>query len=122
MPKIKHQVTPVELEEEFLPGIRAVYGKGHKIDHSALLISSQGESLLHIGDAILHPLQASYPGWMAKHDRLPDQTESSRRALIERSVIENALVFAAHLVFPGLGRFEEAGDAWRWVATVKEKS
>ena len=117
MPVIKDRVIGVELEEEFIPGVKAVFGQGHKIDHSAVLIHSEGESLLHVSDAIFHPLHAPYPDWLALFDTMHGLVVTTRRELIERSIMEKALVFAMHFPFPALGRFEEAGDAWRWVST-----
>lgn len=114
VPAIRARVEPVELEGEFLPGFRAIYGRGHGPDHSALRITCAGETLLHIADAVHHLLHISYPDLLCYWDRsgMPGEVVRTRRQLFERAVEEGALVFGPHLPFPGLGWLSEREDGW----------
>lgn len=83
-------------------------------DHSAVEIASQGETLLHVVDAIRHPVQVANPEWASFIDSLPAQIGPTNRLLLDRAVDKQATVFGAHLAFPALGRVEETDEAWRW--------
>jgi len=118
VPVIKDRVEPVALDAEFLPGFQAIFGRGHSAGHSALRITSAGETLLHLGDAIHHLLHIAFPELLCSWDiaRAPNEMVSSRQQLFKRAVIDNALVFGAHLPFPGLGRITAQENGWQWQA------
>jgi len=116
VPVIKERVEPVALDTEFMPGFQVIYGRGHSAGHSALLITSAGETLLHIGDAVHHLLHITYPDLLCSWDRTraPDEVVSTRRQLFKRAVDGNALVFGAHMPFPGLGWLKAKEGGWQW--------
>jgi glyoxylase-like metal-dependent hydrolase (beta-lactamase superfamily II) len=118
VPVIKERVEPVALDTEFLPGFQPVFGRGHSAGHSALRITSAGETLLHIGDAVHHLLHIAYPELLCSWDRAraPDEVVSTRRRLLKRAAAENALVFGPHLPFPALGRVTAKENGWWWQA------
>ncbi len=110
----------ISLEQEFLPGFRAINGAGHRREHTALLITSGDAALIHVGDAVAHPLQVSQPSWVTKWDppargALVAETVATRRELLDRAARLDALLFGTHLPFPGLGRVVAEGDSWRWL-------
>lgn len=111
---IQPQFSLVERESEIVPGIRGIAAPGHSAGHLALSICSEGEQLLYLADAVLHPLQFEHPEWISPLDLRPEQAVASRLRLLDRSVAEQALVHGFHLPFPGLGRAIPQGDAWRW--------
>jgi hypothetical protein len=82
----------------------------------ALLISSEGEQLLNIVDAVLHPIHLEQPEWYATVDFAPDQVVATRRHLLHRAAAENSLVLAFHFPFPGLGHIVQKGEHWEWQA------
>lgn len=114
LPKLRDAIERVEFEEEFLPGIRFVPAPGHRRDHAAVEVRSAGETLLHTVDAIRHPLQLQNPAWASYIDSDPDQVAVTNRRLFARAAESRALVFTAHLPFPGLGRITATPEAWRW--------
>jgi glyoxylase-like metal-dependent hydrolase (beta-lactamase superfamily II) len=118
VPVIKERVEPVALDTEFLPGFRAVFGRGHSAGHSAVRITSAGETLLHVGDAVHHLLHVAYPELLCSWDRAraPDEVVSTRRQLLKRAADENALVFGPHLPFPALGWVVPKESGWQWQA------
>jgi glyoxylase-like metal-dependent hydrolase (beta-lactamase superfamily II) len=118
LPPIQRQVELVSGDIEILPGITAVPAPGHTPGQIALIISSQGKTLIYTSDAFLHPVHLEQPGWCAAVDLLPDDLLATRRRLLAKAASENALVLAFHLPFPGLGRVVTKEDAWSWQPAV----
>jgi len=111
---IREQVDLVEPGEEIEPGIRSVGTPGHTPGHLAIDVSSRGEHLLYVSDAILHTIHIEEPGWNASLDISPGEAADSRRLLLNRATSERALVHGFHFPFPGLGHVEPAGETWKW--------
>jgi len=115
LPHIRDRVRVVETGEEFLPGFQLFSAPGHRPGHAVLAISSGGERLLHLADLVGHPVLMEHPSWRWAYDYRTDQAEQDKRQILDRACREQALVFASHLPFPGLGRVAVEGDGWRWL-------
>jgi glyoxylase-like metal-dependent hydrolase (beta-lactamase superfamily II) len=115
---LEKRVELVETETEFLPGFHFIAAAGHRPDHVALAITSFGEQLLHLGDAILHPILMVYPEWRWPDHSSPEQAARDQKSLLELAVTRNALVFGAHLPFPGLGYVMQQGERWSWLPVI----
>lgn len=113
IPLIEKRLTTVELEEEFLPGFRAINGHGHRFAQVAFEIYSEDAYMIHAADAIAHPFKVSYPDWPGG-DMYQAEAVATRKALMARAVQKEALIFGGHLPFPGLGRVLPEGDSWQW--------
>lgn len=116
LPALADRVDLAEFDHEFAPGLRLLDAAGHRSDHTAVEVSSGGETLLHVVDGVRHPLQAAHPDWTSFIDSYPERTAASNRALLTRAAERGALVFGAHLPFPGLGRVRGEGGAFVWLA------
>ncbi|MEU8227437.1 MBL fold metallo-hydrolase [Kribbella sp. NPDC048915] len=103
-----------EYEAEVLPGVRTLAAPGHTPGHSAVLLESQGERLLCVGDTFYDPLQLTNPSWATPWDLDLAASIASRRHLLERAADERLMVHAYHLPFPGLGRVQRNGAAFTW--------
>ena len=114
LPPIQRQLVLVDREIEVLPGIQAIAAPGHTPGHMVLAVSSEGERLLCVSDAVLHPIHVEQPGWCAVVDFAPEQTVATRRRLLNRAATERALVLAFHFPFPGLGHVVQKGKGWKW--------
>jgi glyoxylase-like metal-dependent hydrolase (beta-lactamase superfamily II) len=114
LPPIQGQLTLVDHEAEIMPGMRAIAAPGHTPGHMALAISSGGEQLLCISDAVLHSIHLEQPEWYATVDFAPEQVVATRRRLLNKAVAEKALVFAFHFPFPGLGHVVQKVEGWQW--------
>jgi len=114
LPPLQGRLDLIKQETEIVPGIRAIAAPGHTPGHMALAISSEGEELLCVSDAVLHPIHLEQPEWCAVVDLAPEQVVTSRRTLLNRAATENALVLAFHFPFPGLGHVVQKGEAWQW--------
>jgi glyoxylase-like metal-dependent hydrolase (beta-lactamase superfamily II) len=114
LPPIRDSLALVDHEMEIVPGVCAVAAPGHTPGHMALAISSGGEQLLCISDAVLHPIHIEQPEWHAAVDFAPEEVAATRRRLLTRAVVEKALVLAFHFPFPGLGHVVQKGEGWQW--------
>jgi glyoxylase-like metal-dependent hydrolase (beta-lactamase superfamily II) len=101
-------------DAEILPGIRTVDAAGHTPGHTAILLESQRERLLCVGDGFYDQLQLSHPWWCTPWDHDAERAVLSRRRLLDRAADENLLVHAYHMPFPGLGLVRRHGDAYEW--------
>lgn len=111
---IGKQLKRVEVDTEVLPGIRTVAATGHTPGHMAVMLSSQGEKLLCVGDLFYDPLQLRHPTWWTRYDLEPRQSVASRQRLTAWAADEGFLVHAYHMPFPGLGRINRSGVAFTW--------
>jgi glyoxylase-like metal-dependent hydrolase (beta-lactamase superfamily II) len=112
---LKEQITLVGDASEIVPGVRAIATFGHTPGHIALSIASEGEQLLHVSDAVLHPLHLEHPEWTPVFDMLPEQASASKRRVFDCAAEEDALVFAHHFPpFPNLGHVRKKEQGWRW--------
>lgn len=114
LPPIQGRLDLVDHENVIVPGIRAIAAPGHTPGHMALAISSRGEKLLCVSDAVLHPIHVEEPEWYAAVDFAPEQLVATRRQLLNSAVAEKALVLAFHFPFPGLGHAVQKGEGWQW--------
>ena len=108
------RVQVVAPDEAVVPGLKLIPAPGHRSDHTAVELSSGGETLLHIVDSFRHPLQGIHPDWTSLFDSYPAQTVTTAQAMMQRAVEGKALVCGAHLPFPGLVRLVKDGDNYRW--------
>jgi len=99
----------VEVGDEIATGISLIAAPGHTPGHSAVLIESQGESLLHIVDAAHMIIQLNATDAVPRFDNQPEVAAATRESLFERAEREHLLTMAYHFPFPGLGYIE--GDA-----------
>ena len=114
LPAIQDRVQLVAGGEEILPGIQVIEAFGHTPGHMCLEIQSQGETLYHLADTVLHEIQIEHPDWYAPVDMNPDQMIATRYKLLERAAKSSAKVLVFHFDFPGIGTVLRDVDTWRW--------
>lgn len=69
---------------------------GHTPGHQVILISSQGEKAMIVGDAIHSSVQIQEPDWCAGVDTSKPDSRRSRHALLECAESEGYVVAAGH--------------------------
>lgn len=108
------RLRPFDHDTEILPGLHVVDAAGHTPGHSAVLLRSEGQRLLCVGDLFYDQLQLSHPHWCTPWDHDTVLAVRARRRLLDRAAEEHLLVHAYHMPFPGLGTIARHGDAYRW--------
>jgi glyoxylase-like metal-dependent hydrolase (beta-lactamase superfamily II) len=116
LPPIEGELELIEHETEIVPGLSVIAAPGHTPGHIVLAVSSMGEELIILSDAVLHPIHLEQPQWYSVFDFDPQQTVSTRQKLLNKATAEKAKVLAFHFPFPGLGYVSPKGDAWQWQA------
>ena len=118
---LRERIDLIDEETDLLPGVRVAPSLGHRPGHTALVVSSNGEQLLCVADALVLPFQLEYPDWHPVFDSVFEQAATTRRRLLEWAAEENMLLHAYHILFPGLGHVVPEGETWRW-RPVKRKT
>jgi glyoxylase-like metal-dependent hydrolase (beta-lactamase superfamily II) len=70
----------------------------------SLLVSSNGERAVIVGDAIHVPPQITEPDWSPRPDVDPIRSKETRHALVDQAEQDGALLAAGHFPSPGFGR------------------
>jgi len=91
-------------EHRITGALTAVPTPGHTPGHVSILITSQGERALVLGDAAHSPVQIHEPDWVSRADIDPELTRQTRHALLDRLEREEIIVAAGHFQAPGFGR------------------
>ncbi|MFJ4651577.1 MBL fold metallo-hydrolase [Nocardia sp. NPDC088792] len=99
---------------EIVPGLRLIPVPGHTPGHIAVQMTSQGKSALITGDCIHHPVQLAHPSIGSCVDIDPQQSETSRRALLASLADTGTLVLGTHFPVPTAGYVVTEGDAYRF--------
>jgi glyoxylase-like metal-dependent hydrolase (beta-lactamase superfamily II) len=94
--------------------LTAVPTPGHTPGHMSILITSQGERALILGDVAHNPAQVHETDWVSRADMDPDLTRQTRRALMERLEREGMVVAAGHFPAPGFGKIVRLQDRRSW--------
>ncbi len=89
---------------------------GHTPGHMSIMISSQGERGLILGDVLHNTVQIHETGWVSRADMDPETTRSTRRSLMARLEAEGTTVAAIHLPAPGFGKIARLEGRRYWQA------
>jgi glyoxylase-like metal-dependent hydrolase (beta-lactamase superfamily II) len=118
--RIKDRLQLIAPGADIASGIRSIDTSGHTAGHISLEIASGGEALLVLADALTHPLISfAHPEWSPAADHHDaDRAIATRKSLLGRLTSDKSLAIGFHLPFPGLGRVETQGSAYRFVPTV----
>jgi glyoxylase-like metal-dependent hydrolase (beta-lactamase superfamily II) len=103
---------------ELLPGITPVAAFGHTPGHTVFLVSSEGKSLLIIGD-LVHVMDLQFPAPEASvtYDVDPDAARETRKKIFAWAAHNKVPVTGMHLASPGIG-FLEAQSGGGYVFRV----
>jgi glyoxylase-like metal-dependent hydrolase (beta-lactamase superfamily II) len=97
-------------DEEVLPGMTAVAAYGHTPGHTALQISSEGETAMALADLTNVPfLFVRNPDWSAVFDMDADMARATRRKLLDQLAADRTLAFGYHWGLPNAGYIRKAG-------------
>jgi glyoxylase-like metal-dependent hydrolase (beta-lactamase superfamily II) len=119
METLRFQIETVDAEREVLEGLRVIPAPGHTPGHLAVLIDSEGERLLNIADAAVHPLHLEFPDLQNGFDQDPQMAGRTRRELLERAVSERMRLMAIHFPLPSVGGIgERPAGGWEWTPGV----
>jgi len=103
-------------DADIAPGIRLFSAPGHTPGHSGVLLESQGERLLVVGDALTHAyISFEQPDWHFGFDMDGEQAAVTRGRILEMAASEDMRIAIYHAPFPGIGRVARLGPAFRFI-------
>jgi glyoxylase-like metal-dependent hydrolase (beta-lactamase superfamily II) len=111
---LRERIHFIQPEDEILPGVCALAAPGHTVGMIAVLITSNGEGLLHVADVTHHPFQVEHPDWTLGFDPLQEDSRQTRHKLVERAARENLLWMGYHFPFPAIGHVTKDADGFHW--------
>jgi len=98
------------------PGVSLLPTPGHSPGHTSVLIESEGESVLFLGDVCHHPLHFAHPDWVSCFDTDPAVTPRTRASLFALALSRAALLVCPHAAAPGLGQLARNSNGYSWQA------
>lgn len=114
---VAEKVTRVDADHAVVSGVTMIATPGHTPGHMSVLVEDGGEQLVVTGDALTHPaVSFERPDWQPSTDQVPEVAVKTRRALLDRAASDGLLLIGYHLPWPGVGRVEAKGNAWRYIA------
>lgn len=119
---VAEQTTMVSDGASIVPGVTMIDTPGHTVGHMAVMLESDGQQMLVVGDAINHVYASfEHPDWYFGFDTEKDQAVATRRRLLDMAATDRIPIAGYHLPFPGVGHVIKRGDAyqflpemWRW--------
>jgi glyoxylase-like metal-dependent hydrolase (beta-lactamase superfamily II) len=103
--------------QDVVPGVQALSTPGHTVGHTSFVISSQGRSIVYIGDLAHQPLlQMENPRVEFSRDTDPKQGVTSRLRVFDMVASQRIPIIAYHFAWPGIGHVAKNGDHYRYVA------
>lgn len=117
----RDRIRFVKDQEEFLPGITAIYATGHTVGHCVFMINSAGKSLCYIGDLTHHPvLLMEKPRTEFAYDTDPKKAADSRVRMLTMLATNRIPILAYHFAWPGIGNVVKFGDGFRYLPAPME--
>lgn len=101
------QLGLVELmhgEHSLTRELTAIPTPGHTPGHMSIMITSQGERALILGDVAHNPAQVHETDWVSRADMDPDQTRVTRRTVMEQLEQDGIIAASGHFPAPGFGK------------------
>ncbi|MGI8309570.1 MBL fold metallo-hydrolase [Saccharopolyspora hattusasensis] len=112
--RLEKRVETVCDGQEIFPGVRVRHSFGHTPGHASYTISSGGQRLIVIGDALHSAAQVDNPTWPVRADVDRDEAFRSRLDLLRELGEPNTIGFAIHFADVQFGRVstEPTGTTW----------
>lgn len=116
--RVRERIRTVKPGAEIVAGIVALDTSGHTAGHMSAALAGGGESLVILGDALIHPvISFQHPEWRPAGDHHdPAKAVETRKRLLDRLAGDRSRIVGYHLPAPGLGRVERRGTGYRFVA------
>ncbi|AMQ21492.1 YtnP family quorum-quenching lactonase [Geobacillus sp. JS12] len=115
---IADQVVPFTKETEVVPGIRLIHTGGHSAGHAIVLIESDGEMAIHLGDLLgTHAHQNVL--WVMAYDDYPMDSIFAKQRWLPYGVKQNAWFTFYHDAYYRAVKWQEDGTMAAAVKRVR---
>lgn len=114
--EIGERLRAAPADAEIQPGISYIATPGHTPGHCSVRLTSGSDGVIVTADAVFHPnVSFAHPDWQPVSDMDGARAASSRRRLLDMAATDKLQLISYHIAFPGLGRVERHGTAYRWL-------
>lgn len=112
--------TVARNNHEIAPGLRLIDTPGHTLGHMSLVIESDGNSLIALGDCMSHAfMSVEQPRWVNSVDMDKEATVSTRLRLLDMAATDGMAVLGYHFPFPGVGHIaKDAAGGYRFIPAL----
>lgn len=119
---LKDRISVFKPGADIVTGVTSVAAIGHTPGHTAYLVASGSESVLHAGDFAHHiAFQLVHPEWYTAVDFEPQQAVATRKKLLDRVAADRTMLIGSHMPFPGVGHIRARNPArtsFEWVTIL----
>ncbi len=108
------RIRPADGETAVTPSLSMLPTPGHTPGHCSVMLTSEEQHLLILGDVAHHPVHLEQHDWIPRVDLDPAESQRSRRRMAELAVARDALVTGGHFPILTLGRIRRDPAGFRW--------
>lgn len=113
---VKNNLYLFHKEETLLGCLQMLPAPGHTPGHTIIRIFSEDKELYHIADVVHSEIISfEYPEWIYNSDTNYQESIETRKKILARLAKNEALFFAYHLPWPGLGYVKTQSNGYKWV-------
>jgi glyoxylase-like metal-dependent hydrolase (beta-lactamase superfamily II) len=103
-------------DTQLFPGVATIAARGHTPGHTLYTLESKGQKIVFWGDLIhAAAVQFPHPSVAITFDEDSTKAVPQRLRAMTDAANRGYWVAAPHIPFPGIGRVEADGAAYRWV-------
>jgi glyoxylase-like metal-dependent hydrolase (beta-lactamase superfamily II) len=112
---VRERIVFFNDEQEFLPGVQAMFTPGHTKEHACFIVTSGSQSMCLIGDLSHHPvLLLERPRSQFIYDLDPLQAAETRVKVLGMLSRERMILYGGHFPWPGIGYVAQEKDGFRY--------
>jgi glyoxylase-like metal-dependent hydrolase (beta-lactamase superfamily II) len=108
------QLELIDGEKQITGEVRIIAMPGHTDAHCGIVLESNGERAIYLGDIAQHSAHIERYPWIAAFDVLPLVSLETKKRIIGGALDEGTLLITAHLPYPGVGHIRQDGKFRRW--------
>jgi glyoxylase-like metal-dependent hydrolase (beta-lactamase superfamily II) len=112
---VRERIVLMKDGDDILPGLQAIATPGHTPGHMSYALAGP-ETLVVTGDVVTNQIVSfEHPAWRFGNDTDQEIGSKTRQRFVDLATIDRLLLLGYHFAYPGLGRVERSGNAFRYV-------
>ncbi|MEX2238486.1 MAG: MBL fold metallo-hydrolase [Dehalococcoidia bacterium] len=116
------QLVLVDGEKQVTPEIRIIPMPGHTDGHCGIILESDGQRAIYLGDLAQHRAHMERYPWIAAFDIMPLVSLETKKKIIGGALEEKTMLIVAHQPYPGVGYMRQEGKFRKWELVADESA